>query len=336
VSKDIWQTSVDYASAPCAVAKIHITLATSVPLFKACPFTTVRISNLVGSCTDLATYTEATSHFGLGSFQKDTGLLVLTVVNTTKAGCEYDITFELTHSAAVKSGVGALIRVLGQPVTHTNAGGVVTATQAASGLAMDSKFGGIQDPMRVDSLSFSTYRIWQTAPFPCASNRLSVTLTTDKTNFHRMCNTTITIQGLSSSLTAAGALQTNWTWTTQGEEATLPAMGQLSDAGDLVVSTHIHAYPRAQLYLSRSIYPIGIYIFGNTFISSCTHFRTSTNLHAPIFLCIYQFTLTAHFSMPFHRDNQIPLTLMNLPQLCLSHHYKILICAIFEITPTDF
>ena len=253
VSKDIWQTSVDYASAPCAVAKIHITLATSVPLFKACPFTTVRISNLVGSCTDLATYTEATSHFGLGSFQKDTGLLVLTVVNTTKAGCEYDITFELTHSAAVKSGVGALIRVLGQPVTHTNAGGVVTATQAASGLAMDSKFGGIQDPMRVDSLSFSTYRIWQTAPFPCASNRLSVTLTTDKTNFHRMCNTTITIQGLSSSLTAAGALQTNWTWTTQGEEATLPAMGQLSDAGDLVVSTHIHAYPRAQLYSSRSI-----------------------------------------------------------------------------------
>jgi glycerophosphoryl diester phosphodiesterase len=108
VAKYVKQTALDYAAAPCTMVTIHIKLATSVPLWAACS-PSVRLAGLTGSCLDLDNYNNANSEsFVLApsrSFDKITGLLRLDVLTNTKAGCEYDLSFQLTHSAKPTNGV---------------------------------------------------------------------------------------------------------------------------------------------------------------------------------------------------------------------------------------
>ena len=225
IVKHVRQTSLDYAAAPCATVTIHVKLGTSVPLWAACS-TGIRLAGLTGSCTDLAHYNEASDHFALAttnSFNMDTGLLRLDVVADTKAGCEYDISFNLTHSAMTSTGVVPTIQVLGIPIPTQNTN--VPATP--------------EKPMRVDALSFTMYKIWQNSSLPCDRNVISVTLETDKTNFLEACHTRVTITGLASSLSTPSMgeidLTTHWRWTTNNAEDGAEVVGKFSSAGVLVV-----------------------------------------------------------------------------------------------------
>jgi glycerophosphoryl diester phosphodiesterase len=122
VAKYVKQTGLDYAAAPCAIVTIHIKLATSVPLWAACS-PSVRLVGLTGSCSDLANYDNTQSgSFVLAPskpFDKTTGLLRLDVLADTKAGCEYDLSFQLTHSA--KQAIGVIpVCLYARTHTHTH------------------------------------------------------------------------------------------------------------------------------------------------------------------------------------------------------------------------
>jgi hypothetical protein len=199
---------------------IHVTLKSSAPLFKACGIG-ISLAGLTGSCTDIAAYTQAEDYLTFQSFDKATGALLVEVNKDTKGGCTYAMNFDLTHSSIASNGV--------QPTVTVSPTGILigNTNMDVPGISEAAR------PMKIQDLSFSYYEIFQSSSMPCDVNTLSVTLRTDQTNFHAACTTKITIEGLASTLTPAGAIATHWTWAGADDIVVTKndVMGELLESG---------------------------------------------------------------------------------------------------------
>merc|ERR1712216_46246 len=113
--------------------------------------------------------------------------------------------------------------------------GTPVEDQGTTGLAMTVP-STEEKPMKIDAPAMNMYQIWQSSSLPCDSNTITVTVTTNTTNFNKPCNTTVTITGLDSALTKPGNINTNWTWTANGQRAFLNVTdGQFQDGNVVVV-----------------------------------------------------------------------------------------------------
>jgi hypothetical protein len=116
----------------------------------------VSIAGLTGSCTPLADFSEPTGTLGLSSFNHDTGALVMDVLKDSKAGCTYDASFKLMHSATSSAGVVPKVLVTGTPVED----------QGTTGLAMTVPSKAEEKPMKIDAPVMTMYKIWQNSSLP--------------------------------------------------------------------------------------------------------------------------------------------------------------------------
>jgi hypothetical protein len=214
-TKSITQSS----AAPCATVQITSKVVTNVPLFKDC-VTSVQIAGLTGSCTDMANFVEAEGKFRAYHFNQTTGSLQLTVLNTTQAGCEYTMMFDVTHP--VDPSISAVV-----PTIH--AGGI-TIGSSLMDVPSDSTM-----PMWVDVMSFETYEIWQSSSFPCDENTISVTLTTKDFNLSAACQAKVTLTGFKTALNPDGPINVKFSWLVGGENHANRTMSGILAAGKIIV-----------------------------------------------------------------------------------------------------
>eukprot|EP00960_Hanusia_phi_P015590 459405-Hanusia_phi.AAC.1 len=145
---------------PCLPVKITVSFNSTVPLIPACGHG-VTVSGLRGSATEM--YEFSSNSLGDARFVRSTGTLQTKVTSVIKAGELHTIDFMLTHRANASAG---------DYQVDLN---VIELTSVAASLDTTSH-GMDAIPMRVASLHFKDVGIWQTSPFACSPNTITVTL----------------------------------------------------------------------------------------------------------------------------------------------------------------
>eukprot|EP00960_Hanusia_phi_P025244 741395-Hanusia_phi.AAC.1 len=145
---------------PCLPVKITVSFNSTVPLIPACGHV-ITVSGLTGSATEM--YDFSTDPLGDATFVRLTGVLKAKVMSVMKAGELQIFHFMLTHRADNSSGdyqVDLKVNEL-----NTVAASLDTASHGIDAI-----------PMRVAALHFKDVGIWQTSPFACSPNTITVTL----------------------------------------------------------------------------------------------------------------------------------------------------------------
>ena len=190
--------------APCATNKISVTLQVNVPLL---PGLEITITGLIGAQTTTTTLDIQAQDPSKPCFEHEakwdrtTGTLTLFVAANMDANMECSLSFELSNPAGHQSGavptVHAFVCVTCPVLENTMSGTV----------------------MKVSPLNFDSY-IWQSSPFPCDENTITVSLAhhdpectgvlhdsciagsidTQKVPLFEICNPQVTISGLTNAV----------------------------------------------------------------------------------------------------------------------------------------
>jgi len=214
VGKSIEQSS----SAPCDSNTITVSLATNVPIDAG---TKITISGLTQSQTNstsqMPVYSDSNTTSCLNStgvWDEESGELVVQVnTSWSRRGDAWDCIFSFTLDNPAKELQGVVPLVTATICAEHDpaaAGCPVTSNQMTGTV------------MVVSPLDFEA-RIWQSSPFPCDVNTITVSLTHKVVDLLSICNPTITISGLDNAVHDDGVIEIsdirndatkNGTWST--------------------------------------------------------------------------------------------------------------------------
>lgn len=203
---------------------ITVTIATKTPLTVGA---TLTISGLSGTASNsrpdlpiqdagTAEGQSATTVFGSSGEWKNSGTLTLTVTSESIAGVQYVFSFKLTNPSCNMD-----FKTVTATATCCKQGSclpysLILDPEVNKTSTCHSQVGDTR-PLQVIKPSFVTRNIWQSNPFPCQNNTISLEL---DTNVDLLPRTRITVLGLTGSDTPTSTLpvevcgtQENGTWT---------------------------------------------------------------------------------------------------------------------------
>ena len=191
---------------PSANNTITLTLATVTPLTAG---SKVTLQGLDGSASashpalpiqdaGTAEGLSATAVFGATADWQQAGTLVLTVASDSIAGAQYVLSFTLTNHHCERA-----------PRTVTMTAGCCPDSSCSYSMVLDPEVNktstcqstmGDTQPLKVLKPAFVMHNIWQSNPFPCQNNTISLEL---QTNVDLLATTKITVEGLEGSDTVS-------------------------------------------------------------------------------------------------------------------------------------
>jgi len=129
-------------------------------------------------------------------WDREDGTLILELASNTVAGTQYVFSFVLTNPTVCAQNPQDITITTGCcptcAFTQTLSADATTPTQVCGGVATYAQ------PLRIISPEFVTKNIWQSTPYPCRSNDISVQI---RSNVNIKAGTRITIKGLKNTET---------------------------------------------------------------------------------------------------------------------------------------